>query len=102
MMLEEIFLFAVIGFAARLVDGALGVAYGLTAVLVSTGTHPAVASASVHAAEAFTPGASAMAHWRLQPINRPQQGDGRIPPARGHAHAAARCSSSPNSRAIRR
>lgn len=66
-MLEEVLLFAAIGFAAQLVDGALGMAYGLvaTAVLVSAGTPPAVASASVHAAEVFTTGASASAHWRL-------------------------------------
>lgn len=73
-MLEEVVLFAAIGFAAQLVDGALGMAYGLvaTAVLVSTGTPPAIASASVHAAEVFTSGASATAHWRLGNV------DGRL------------------------
>ena len=55
-MLNDILLFVAIGFAAQMVDGALGMAYGLTAtsVLLSFGTAPAVASASVHAAEVFT------------------------------------------------
>jgi uncharacterized membrane protein YfcA len=42
-------------------------AYGLTAssVLLGLGLTPAVASASVHAAEVFTTAASGTAHWRL-------------------------------------
>jgi len=63
----EILIFVAVGFAAQLVDGALGMAYGLTAtsVLLGLGTAPAVASASVHAAEVFTTAASGLAHWRL-------------------------------------
>ncbi len=70
-MPPDILLFALIGFAAQLVDGALGMAYGLvaTAVLVSAGTPPAIASASVHAAEIFTTGASALSHRRLGNID---------------------------------
>lgn len=47
-------------------------AYGVTAtsVLLQIGTPPAVASASVHAAEAFTTGASGFAHWRLGNVDR--------------------------------
>ena len=65
--MDEFLLFVAVGFAAQMIDGALGMAYGLTAtsVLVSLGTHPAVASASFHAAEVFTTGASGFAHWRL-------------------------------------
>jgi len=46
-------------------------AYGLTAtsVLVSMGTSPAVASASIHAAEVFTTGASGLSHWRVGNVN---------------------------------
>jgi uncharacterized membrane protein YfcA len=68
----ELVVFAAIGFLAQLIDGALGMAYGVTAtsVLLQLGTPPAVASASVHAAEAFTTGASAFSHWRLGNVER--------------------------------
>lgn len=66
-MLNDLLLFVAVGFAAQLVDGAIGMAYGLvsTTILLSLGVTPAVASASVHAAEVFTTGASALSHWRL-------------------------------------
>jgi len=66
-MWTDLALFAAIGFAAQLVDGAIGMAYGLsaTSVLLSVGVAPAVASASVHAAEVFTTAASGLAHWRM-------------------------------------
>lgn len=56
-----------IGFAAQLIDGALGMAYGLSATsfLLSTGASPAVASASVHIAEVFTTGLSGISHIRF-------------------------------------
>lgn len=57
-------LYMLIGFAAQLVDGALGMAYGVTAstLLLGAGMPPAAASATVHAAECFTTGASAVSH----------------------------------------
>lgn len=60
----ELFLFIALGFAAQLVDGALGMAYGLiaTTVLLSVGTPPALASASVHAAEVVTTGLAGASH----------------------------------------
>jgi hypothetical protein len=66
-MPEQLLLFAAIGFAAQLVDGAIGMAYGLTgtSVLLGFGVPPATASASIHAAELFTTGASGLAHWRF-------------------------------------
>jgi uncharacterized membrane protein YfcA len=66
-MWEEIILFACIGFVAQAIDGALGMAYGVTAttMLLSLGVAPPVASASVHTAEVFTTGVSGAAHWRL-------------------------------------
>ncbi len=66
-MLEDVLLFMAIGFAAQVVDGALGMAYGLTAtsVLLGLGVPPVTASASVHAAEVFTTAASGASHWRL-------------------------------------
>jgi uncharacterized membrane protein YfcA len=65
-LLEDILLFALVGFLAQMVDGSIGMAYGLTAssVLLSMSVPPATASASIHAAEMFTTGASGLAHWR--------------------------------------
>jgi uncharacterized membrane protein YfcA len=65
-MLSDLLLFVAVGFAAQIVDGAIGMAYGLmsTTVLLSLGIPPAAASASVHAAEVFTTGASGLFHWR--------------------------------------
>ena len=66
-MLEDFVLFVAVGFAAQLVDGAIGMAYGLsvTTVMLSFGIPPATASASVHAAEVFTTGISGFSHWRF-------------------------------------
>ncbi|MFF8803302.1 MULTISPECIES: sulfite exporter TauE/SafE family protein [unclassified Methylobacterium] len=56
-----------VGLAAQTVDGALGMAYGITSTtfLLSTGVPPAAASASVHVAEIFTTAFSGLSHWRL-------------------------------------
>ncbi|MFM9942982.1 MAG: sulfite exporter TauE/SafE family protein [Hyphomicrobiaceae bacterium] len=69
---NDMLLFVAIGFGAQRVDGALGMAYGLTAtsILLSFGTTAAVASASVHAAEVFTTATSGAAHWKLGNVNR--------------------------------
>ncbi|HEX2135443.1 MAG TPA: sulfite exporter TauE/SafE family protein [Microvirga sp.] len=71
-MLADLLLFVAIGFAAQIVDGAIGMAYGLvsTTVLLSFGVPVTTASASVHAAEVFTTGASALSHWRLGNVDR--------------------------------
>lgn len=71
-MIEDFLLFLAVGFAAQMIDGALGMAYGISAttVLLSLGTPPAVASASVHVAEVFTTGASGFAHWRLGNVDK--------------------------------
>lgn len=57
-------LFAGIGFAAQMVDGALGMAYGQisSTLLISMGVPPKLASASVHTAETFTTAVSATSH----------------------------------------
>ena len=66
--------FIAVGFAAQLIDGALGMAFGVisTTLLISLGVSPAAASAGVHAAETFTTAASGTSHiyyrnvdWRL-------------------------------------
>jgi uncharacterized protein len=66
-MAEEFYWFIAVGFLAQLVDGAIGMAYGITAtsVLLSLGVPPATASACTHAAETVTTGASGLSHWRL-------------------------------------
>ena len=71
-MVDDLLLFVAVGFAAQIVDGAIGMAYGLTAtsVLLSLGVAPVTASASVHAAEVFTTGASGLAHWRFGNVDR--------------------------------
>jgi uncharacterized membrane protein YfcA len=63
--LSEFLIFAGIGALAQLVDGALGMAYGVTSagMLLGIGLPPALASASVHYAETFTCGASGISHW---------------------------------------
>jgi uncharacterized membrane protein YfcA len=66
--------FVLVGFAAQVVDGALGMAYGTisSTLLVSLGVPPATASAGVHVVETFTTGVSGISHvahrnvdWRL-------------------------------------
>lgn len=63
-MEDSFILFLVVGFLAQIVDGALGMAYGVvsSSVLLAFGVPPASASASVHAAELFTTAASAGSH----------------------------------------
>jgi uncharacterized membrane protein YfcA len=64
---SNIVLFIVVGFVAQVIDGALGMAYGVssTSFLLSLGISPAAASASVHAAEIVTSGVSGLSHLRL-------------------------------------
>lgn len=63
-MIEDFWLIAGVGFAAQMVDGALGMAYGLTStsLLLTLGYSPAAASAAVHLAETATTAASAGSH----------------------------------------
>ena len=57
-------LLALVGLAAQLVDGSLGMAYGVTSttLLLAIGTNPAAASATVHLAEIGTTLASGLSH----------------------------------------
>jgi uncharacterized membrane protein YfcA len=63
----NIFVFILVGFVAQMIDGALGMAYGVSSntFLLSLGIPPAAASASVHMAEVVTTGISGISHWRL-------------------------------------
>ena len=71
-MTEELLPYVLVGFGAQLIDGALGMAYGVTAtsILLSIGVTPVAASATVHAAECFTTGASALSHKAFGNISR--------------------------------
>jgi hypothetical protein len=72
-MSEQFWFYVAAGFAAQLIDGTLGMAYGVTAssLLLSLGVTPAIASATVHAAECFTTGASAASHRVFGNVNGP-------------------------------
>lgn len=72
MQWEDFILYVVVGFAAQMVDGAIGMAYGVasTSLLLSFGIPPATASACVHAAETFTTGASGLAHLKFGNVDK--------------------------------
>lgn len=59
------------GFIAQMIDGALGMAYGVSATtfLLSFGVSPAIASMSVHTSEIFTSGVSGVLHLRFGNVN---------------------------------
>ena len=63
----NILIYVLVGFIAQMIDGALGMAYGVSSntFLLSLGIPPAAASASVHMAEVVTTGISGFSHWRL-------------------------------------
>src|SRR5918996_6553946 len=65
--MPKLLLFGMVGVLAQLIDGALGMAYGLTSttLLVAVGTAPAAASATVHLAELGTTAVSGVSHWRF-------------------------------------
>ncbi|AWL08825.1 sulfite exporter TauE/SafE family protein [Aquirufa nivalisilvae] len=68
---SEILYYVLGGFIAQMIDGALGMAYGVTATtfLLSVGISPAAASASVHASEVFTSGVSGYMHLKFGNVN---------------------------------
>ncbi|MGW8567725.1 sulfite exporter TauE/SafE family protein [Isoptericola sp. NPDC055881] len=65
--MRTLVLLALVGLGAQLVDGSLGMAYGVTSttLLLAIGTNPAAASATVHLAEVGTTLASGASHWRF-------------------------------------
>jgi uncharacterized protein len=64
---KTLVLLALVGLGAQLVDGSLGMAYGVTSttLLLAIGTNPAAASATVHLAEIGTTLASGLSHWKF-------------------------------------
>jgi uncharacterized membrane protein YfcA len=69
---RELLLYILVGMGAQLIDGALGMAYGVSAssFLISAGVSPAAASAAVHVAEVFTTGASGISHLTFRNVNK--------------------------------
>ncbi|ROS72142.1 sulfite exporter TauE/SafE family protein [Cellulomonas sp. PhB143] len=65
--MRTLVLLALVGLGAQLVDGSLGMAYGVTSttLLLAVGANPAAASATVHLAEIGTTLASGISHWRF-------------------------------------
>jgi hypothetical protein len=62
--LADLLPFILIGFGAQLIDGALGMAFGVISntLLISIGVPPAAASAGVHTVESFTTAVSGISH----------------------------------------
>lgn len=60
------------GFIAQMVDGALGMGYGVTSatILLSVGVNPAAISGSIHTAEMFASGASGYSHYKFGNVNK--------------------------------
>jgi uncharacterized membrane protein YfcA len=69
--MRRLLVFALVGLGAQLVDGALGMGYGVTSttLLLLAGLTPAAASASVHFSELGTNIASGLSHWRLRNVD---------------------------------
>ncbi|NJN67504.1 MAG: sulfite exporter TauE/SafE family protein [Chloroflexaceae bacterium] len=72
MNIEKLLTIFLVGMAAQLVDGTLGMGYGVTSstLLISLGIYPALVSASVHMAEVVTSLVSGAAHLRLGNTHR--------------------------------
>ncbi|NEM06376.1 TSUP family transporter [Geodermatophilus normandii] len=65
--MKTLIVLALAGLGAQLVDGSLGMAYGVTSttLLLALGTNPAAASATIHLAEIGTTLASGVSHWKF-------------------------------------
>ena len=70
---RNLIVLAIVGLVAQLVDGSLGMGYGVTSssLLVLAGLTPLAASASVHFSELGTNLASGVSHWRLRNVDWP-------------------------------
>ena len=69
---KSFYLFMIAGFFAQLVDGAVGMGYGVTStsLLMSMGVSPAAISGSVHTAEIFSSAASGYSHYKFGNVNK--------------------------------
>lgn len=71
-LMRQLIIFAFIGFLAQLIDGALGMAYGVTSttLLLAFSISPAVASATVHLSELVTTAASGISHIKFGNVDK--------------------------------
>ncbi|WP_369169097.1 sulfite exporter TauE/SafE family protein [Streptomyces sp. R28] len=83
--MRTLILLALAGLGAQLVDGSLGMAYGVTSttLLLAMGTNPAAASATVHLAEIGTTLMSGASHWRFGNVDWKVVGKIGVPGAAG-------------------
>lgn len=70
--MKKLIVFIIVGFFAQLIDGSLGMAYGVTStsLLLAFGIAPAIASASVHLAEVVTTAASGVSHIKFGNVDK--------------------------------
>jgi len=68
----NIIIFVLFGFIAQLIDGALGMAYGVSsnAFFLSLGVPPSIASACIHTSEMFTTAVSGISHFKLGKVDK--------------------------------
>jgi len=68
----NIIVFIIFGFIAQMIDGALGMAYGVSsnAFFLSLGIPPSIASACIHTAEMFTTGVSGISHFKFGNVDK--------------------------------
>ncbi len=68
----NIIIFILFGFIAQLIDGALGMAYGVSsnAFFLSLGVPPSIASACIHTSEMFTTAVSGISHFKLGNVDK--------------------------------
>jgi hypothetical protein len=70
--IDDFLVYVFIGFVAQLVDGSIGMAYGMITMsfLLAMGTPPLLANSSVQLAKVFTTGTSGLSHWRYGNVER--------------------------------
>ena len=70
--MRKLFIFALAGFLAQLVDGSLGMGFGASSssILLTYGIAPAIVSATVHFSEIATT-ASGTSHWKFENVHKP-------------------------------
>lgn len=68
----QLLFFALAGFVAQMVDGTLGMGYGVTSAtfLMSLGIHPVSVSAAIHTSEIFTTATSGYSHYKFKNVNK--------------------------------
>ncbi|MCJ1667191.1 sulfite exporter TauE/SafE family protein [Staphylococcus sp. NRL 19/737] len=71
--MRKLFIFALAGFLAQLVDGSLGMGFGASSssILLTYGIAPAIVSATVHFSEIATTAASGTSHWKFENVHKP-------------------------------